>query len=153
MKEIFDLFDTDGSGTIDRKELHLALVALGFQTHKFDDQKAIHATFSQSKSLKSVMEDGELSLEEFTALMKGELAGRHPMEELKDVFAVLSRSTGQAEHEGRISLDKLRQACRNFRLRLSDDEVSTMIQDVDRDGEGSIDEEEFMRIMRMSAWF
>ncbi len=31
IKEIFDLFDTDGGGTIDRRELDLAMVALGFQ--------------------------------------------------------------------------------------------------------------------------
>jgi Ca2+-binding EF-hand superfamily protein len=31
IKEIFDLFDTDGGGYIDRRELDLAMVALGFQ--------------------------------------------------------------------------------------------------------------------------
>ena len=149
IKEIFDLFDTDGSGTIDRQELHLALVALGFKTRQSNDP----SSNGSSKILNTVMADGELSLEEFTSLMKGELAGRHPMEELRDVYAALSRSDGQAEHEGRITLDKLRQACRDFRLRLNEDEVSTMMREVDRDGGGSIDEEEFMRIMRMSAWF
>ena len=29
--EIFDLFDTDGGGSIDKRELELALGALGFQ--------------------------------------------------------------------------------------------------------------------------
>lgn len=31
IKEAFDLFDTDGSGTIDAKELNVAMRALGFE--------------------------------------------------------------------------------------------------------------------------
>ena len=34
LREAFDLFDTDGSGTIDTKELQVALRALGFDSKK-----------------------------------------------------------------------------------------------------------------------
>ena len=34
IKEAFDLFDTDGSGTIDAKELKVAMRALGFEPKK-----------------------------------------------------------------------------------------------------------------------
>ena len=34
IKEAFDLFDTDGSGSIDAKELKVALRALGFEPRK-----------------------------------------------------------------------------------------------------------------------
>lgn len=34
IKEAFDLFDTDGSGTIDAKELNVAMRALGFEMNE-----------------------------------------------------------------------------------------------------------------------
>ena len=32
IREIFDLFDTDGGGSIDKRELEIAMIALGFQS-------------------------------------------------------------------------------------------------------------------------
>merc|ERR1711966_129053 len=40
-KEAFDLFDTDGSGEIDSKELKVAMRALGFEPKKEEIQKMI----------------------------------------------------------------------------------------------------------------
>jgi len=34
IKDAFNLFDTDGSGSIDAKELHVAMTALGFEPKK-----------------------------------------------------------------------------------------------------------------------
>ena len=42
VKEAFDLFDTDGSGTIDAKELKVAMRALGFEPKKEEITKMIH---------------------------------------------------------------------------------------------------------------
>jgi len=39
IREAFDLFDADGSGTIDIKELKVAMRALGFEPKKRRDQK------------------------------------------------------------------------------------------------------------------
>ena len=36
IREAFNLFDTDGSGAIDYKELRSAMKALGFETNKED---------------------------------------------------------------------------------------------------------------------
>merc|ERR1712193_366074 len=41
IKEAFDLFDTDGSGNIDAKELKVAMRALGFEPKKEEIQKMI----------------------------------------------------------------------------------------------------------------
>ena len=41
IKEAFDLFDTDGSGSIDAKELKVAMRALGFEPKKEEIQKMI----------------------------------------------------------------------------------------------------------------
>ena len=39
IKEAFDLFDTDGSGAIDAKELKVAMRALGFEPKKEEVKK------------------------------------------------------------------------------------------------------------------
>ncbi len=41
IREAFDLFDTDGSGTIDAKELKVAMRALGFEPKKEEIKKMI----------------------------------------------------------------------------------------------------------------
>jgi Ca2+-binding EF-hand superfamily protein len=41
IREAFDLFDTDGSGTIDSKELKVAMRALGFEPKKEEIKKMI----------------------------------------------------------------------------------------------------------------
>ena len=41
IREAFDLFDTDGSGTIDLKELKVAMRALGFEPKKEEVKKLI----------------------------------------------------------------------------------------------------------------
>lgn len=41
IREAFDLFDTDGSGTIDAKELKVAMRALGFEPSKEEIRKLI----------------------------------------------------------------------------------------------------------------
>ena len=41
IKEAFDLFDTDGSGNIDQKELKVAMRALGFESKREEIKKMI----------------------------------------------------------------------------------------------------------------
>lgn len=41
IREAFDLFDADGSGTIDVKELKVAMRALGFEPKKEEIKKMI----------------------------------------------------------------------------------------------------------------
>ena len=63
-----------------------------------------------------------MTLEEFTALMKGELSGRDPMEAVRLAFAALSRPTGgrgvgKDDAGGGITFDKLKAVCREFEVR------------------------------------
>ncbi len=152
IKDIFNLFDTDGGGTIDRHELNFALVALGFGDKRVDKGNKSKASSGHSM-LDEIMADGQVTLEEFTSLMKGELSGKDPWEELRAVFAVLSQDDGNAHHRDLISLDKLKAASRAFHVRLAHEEVEAMIREVDKDGSGTVDFDEFERILRTSAWF
>ena len=65
LREAFDLFDTDGSGTIDTKELQVALRALGFDSKKEKVRKMI-ADIDLDGS-------GTIDFEEFVEMMTGKM--------------------------------------------------------------------------------
>jgi Ca2+-binding EF-hand superfamily protein len=109
IREMFNLFDTDGGGSIDRKELEFAMDALGFR-----DMRSKKVDSSTTELMENVLADGAMSLDEFIAVMMGVISGRGPLEDVKAVFAVLSRSDGLAEHDGLITLSKLQAANQDF---------------------------------------
>ena len=61
IKEAFDLFDTSGSGTIESKELKVALRALGFEPTK-DEIKNLIGNFDKANS-------GRIDFHEFLDIM------------------------------------------------------------------------------------
>ncbi len=67
INEIFDLFDTDGGGSIDRVELELALVALGFR--KEDSVRKLPGNLKLkqkgSASIENIVKDGTVTRTEF----------------------------------------------------------------------------------------
>ena len=111
--EIFELFDTDGGGCIDQRELQFAMTALGFQTK--ENQRA-----TKHKEAMEVMDnligDGKVTLEEFSALMTGEISGQDPYEEARTVFTVLSRPDTERDHDGLITLGKLEAVCQEYKV-------------------------------------
>merc|ERR1712012_1371146 len=65
IKEAFDLFDTDGSGSIDSKELKVAMRALGFEPKKEEIQKMISDVDDDGS--------GTIEYEEFLKMMTHEI--------------------------------------------------------------------------------
>ena len=153
--EIFNLFDTDGGGTIDKSELDFALVALGFKGRNAKKRKT--ATDRSEQGLKGITDriatDGLVTLDEFTSLMKGELSGSDPWGDMRSVFDVLSKDDGNSQFRDLITFDKLVSVSKTFSVSLLQDEMEAMITEVDQDGGGSVDFNEFERILRSSAWY
>ena len=117
IREIFELFDTDGGGTMDRRELDMAMVALGFKAQPARLVRGRKRGSAGSAEVEeAMMQDGSVDLEEFTALMKGELGGRDPMEAVRAVFAYLSRHDGDRQSDGLITLGKLQAACKELEV-------------------------------------
>merc|ERR1719164_441664 len=73
IREAFDLFDTDGSGTIDAKELKVAMRALGFEPKKEEIKKMI-ADIDKDGS-------GTIDFEEFLQMMTAKMGERDSKEE------------------------------------------------------------------------
>ena len=145
IREVFELFDTDGGGTIDRQELRVAMCALGFEGSE---------TSNPSRGVKGRSIDGSetLTLEEFTTLMKGELLLADPLEEIRAIFAAVS-GIEKGGDSTTISLGKLRLAAQKYQIRLSEDELQLMMMQVDEDAGGTVDEQEFIRVISFSHWF
>jgi Ca2+-binding EF-hand superfamily protein len=111
IKEIFELFDTDGGGFIDQRELKFAMTALGFQT------KATNSSGKHKEAIElmdTLMDDGQVTLEEFSALVTGEMGGYTPYEEARTAFTILSRPDGDRRNDGLITLGKLEDVCSEF---------------------------------------
>ncbi len=123
IKDIFELFDTDGGGSIDRKELEFAMTALGFQSQDSESvlPQAMHTAAAPSTNnlLDAIVGDGKVTLQEFIGLMTGEVLGRNQYEEAQTVFAVLCRPDGESRHDNLVTLSKLEAACRDFEVCLS----------------------------------
>ncbi len=157
--EIFELFDTDGGGTIDLKELSAAMYALGFKETKRTSWRRTSGSGDLARhSWAGQGQSGQvhIKLEEFTALMKGEINGRDPLEEIRAVFAALQLPDGHEDVQaGLVTLSKLRRACREFQLHLTDEELMMMIDSAqaDADRTGGVSEEEFCQILQHSIWF
>merc|ERR1712028_159817 len=78
IKEAFDLFDTDGSGNIDAKELKVAMRALGFEPKKEEIQKMISDVDDDGS--------GTIEYEEFLKMMTHKILNRDPKDEILKAF-------------------------------------------------------------------
>ena len=140
IKEAFDLFDTDGSGSIDAKELKVAMRALGFEPKKEEVRRMIA----------EVDKDGSGTIEfpEFLDMMATKMAERDPREEILKAFRLFDD-----DETGKISFKNLKRVARELGENMTDEELMEMIEEADRDGDGEINEEEFLRIMKKTNLF
>eukprot|EP00727_Mastigamoeba_balamuthi_P006404 m51a1_g2384 putative centrin-1 (408) ;mRNA; r:706862-709379 len=135
IKEAFDLFDTDGSGVIETKELKVVMRALGFEPKK-EELRAMAAQADRAGT-------GTITFEQFQELMTVKMAERDPKEEMIKAFKLFDQ-----DETGRISFKNLKRVAQELGENLTDDELHEMIEEADRDGDGEVNEEDFMRIMR-----
>merc|ERR1712022_30554 len=126
IKEAFDLFDTDGSGNIDAKELKVAMRALGFEPKKEEIQKMISDVDDDGS--------GTIEYEEILKMMT------HKILKAFRLF--------DDDETGKISFKNLKRVAKEIEERMTDEELQEMIDEADRDGDGEVNEEEFLRIMK-----
>jgi centrin-1 len=127
--EAFDLFDTDGSGAIDAREVKVAMRALGFEPAA--DEVAALAGGSD-----------RVPFDAFAAAMAAKVASRDPAAEARKAFRLFD-----AGETGKIGFADLKRVATELGEPLTDAELQEMIDEADRDGDGQVDEAEFMRVM------
>ncbi len=138
IKEAFDLFDTDKTGTIDYHELKVAMRALGFDVKK-QEVLNLMKEFDREGS-------GQIEYPDFLEIMTHKIADRDPIEEILKAFKLFDE-----DNTGRISLRNLRRVARELGENLSDDELQAMIDEFDKDADGEICEQEFLNIMKQTS--
>lgn len=140
IKEAFDLFDTEGIGKIDTKELKVAMRALGFEPKKEEIKKMIADVDKEGT--------GKLSYDDFITLMSVKMAEKDSKEEIMKAFRLFDD-----DETGRISFKNLKRVAKELGENLTDEELQEMIDEADRDGDGEINEEEFLRIMKKTSLY
>ncbi|KAF0877685.1 CETN4 protein, partial [Crocuta crocuta] len=137
IKEAFDLFDVDGSGTIDVKELKIAMQALGFEPKKEEIKKMIAEIDKEGI--------GTISFEDFLAIMTVKMSEK---EEILKAFKLFDD-----DDTGSITLNDIKRVAKELGENLTDDELQEMLDEADRDRDGEINEEEFLRMMKKTTLY
>ncbi|XP_006151669.1 centrin-1 [Tupaia chinensis] len=135
VREAFDLFDADGSGTIDVKELKVAMRALGFEPRKEEMKKMISEVDKEGT--------GKISFNDFLAVMTQKMSEKDTKEEILKAFKLFDD-----DETGKISFKNLKRVANELGENLTDEELQEMIDEADRDGDGEVNEDEFLRIMK-----
>ncbi|XP_005807851.1 caltractin [Xiphophorus maculatus] len=135
IKEAFDLFDTDGTGTIDIKELKVAMRALGFEPKKEEIKKMVS----------DIVKDGSgtIDFDDFLCMMTQKMNEKDSKEEIMKAFRLFDDDC-----TGKISFKNLKRVAKELGENLTDEELQEMIDEADQDGDGEVNEQEFLRIMK-----
>ncbi|GMI94089.1 centrin2, CALMODULIN20, CENTRIN 1 [Hibiscus trionum] len=139
IKEAFELFDTDGSGTIDAKELNVAMRALGFEMTEEQINQMI-ADVDKDGS-------GAIDFDEFVHMMTAKIGERDTKEELMKAFRIID-----LDNNGKISAEDVKRIAKELGEHFSDKDIQDMIEEADRDHDGEVGIEEFMRMMRRTSY-
>ena len=127
IREAFNLFDTDGSGSIDYKELKAAMRALGFDTKKEELHKIIAEIDADGS--------GEIEFPEFMQMMTGKMGKIDSDEEITKLFKRFD-----ANGKGHIDSNDLRQIAKELGENATDKDLEKMITAFGTDGTVSSDQ-------------
>ncbi|XP_022900267.1 troponin C, isoallergen Bla g 6.0101 [Onthophagus taurus] len=137
LKKAFDTFDVEKKGSIGTDMIATILGMLGIQT----TEKILAEIIAEVDADGS----GELEFEEFITLASRfmvEEDAEAMQEELKEAFRLYDK-----EGNGYITTDVLREILKELDDKITAEELDMMIQEIDSDGSGTVDFDEFMEVM------
>ncbi|XP_019616603.1 PREDICTED: calmodulin-A-like [Branchiostoma belcheri] len=149
-REAFKLFDKDGDGTITVEELGTVLHDLGQFSSEEDLNELLH----------DLDADGNLTIdfEDFVVILSSiikeendeddEVLAEDDEKDLREAFSLFDKAG-----DGFIDASDLRQILSCFGQDLTDEEVDEMMCEIDLDGNGKIDYEEFVTTICELAQF
>jgi centrin-1 len=138
VREAFNLFDTEGTGKIDPKELKAAMQSLGFD--------AKNATvFSIIRDIAASGEES-VSFDVFVEMLTSKIGESDSREDINKVFSLFD-----VDGKGLITLRDLKRVAKELGETLTDAELLEMIERADRDGDSQITPDDFAAIMLRKA--
>mmetsp|Transcript_13489 Transcript_13489/g.22220 ORF Transcript_13489/g.22220 Transcript_13489/m.22220 type:complete len:153 (+) Transcript_13489:62-520(+) len=129
-KDAFQLFDKDGNGTIDKKELKPVLCILGHEPTK-EEVSAWMDEYDKGKT-------GTLTRDEFIDMMASKTEDADSEQALKEAFRVFDKDV-----DGHISKTELHLVMTNLGEKLSEEEADELVSQADGDGDRLLNYKEF----------
>ncbi|CAL8101851.1 unnamed protein product [Calicophoron daubneyi] len=133
--EAFDLFDSNRDRVLSYYEFKVALRALGFELRKQEVLQIL-----DDYNIKP--DADKIRFDDFNEIVTDMILDRDPTTELIRAFKLFDD-----DDSGKITYRNLKKVARELGETLSDQELRAMIEEFDRDGDGSINLEEFLALM------
>ena len=114
--------------------------ALGFEPSKEEVRKLISQVDKDGS--------GTVNFNEFLAMMTTKMGERDSREEIIKAFRLFDD-----DETGKISFRNLKRVAMELGESITDEELQEMIDEADRDGDGEVSQEEFIRIMEKTNLF
>lgn len=140
IQDAFNLFDADSTGSIAARDLKVALRALGFEPRKEEIKKLILEVDKEKT--------GKIAFQEFLNLMTEKISDQDANKEIMKAFQLFDDDS-----TGKISFMNLKRVALELGENLTDEELQEMIDEADRDGDGEVNQEEFLRIMKKTCLY
>jgi centrin-1 len=134
IKEAFDLFDTDKSGTVEPRELKCAMESLGFE--------AKNATLFYVVSELDKDGSGSIDFDEFVDMMASKISESETRDEIQQIFKLFD-----VDKTGYINIKNLKKISKDLGETVSDDDLLELIRKGDSDGDGRVSFDDFYNIM------
>eukprot|EP00842_Homolaphlyctis_polyrhiza_P002215 jgi/Hompol1/2995/HPOL_006285-RA len=139
LTETFELFDTDGSGTMESSELRVVMMALGLDV----ETENIAGLISKFLHIDPAdASDVSLTLDQFMILMIEPMNNRDRSDRLMAGFRLFD-----GEHKGKFGAKELRRVAKELNEPLSEEEILMILEELDKDGDGEIGADDWMRCM------
>ncbi|KAL7062640.1 hypothetical protein AAHC03_01020 [Spirometra sp. Aus1] len=132
--------DVKGKGSIDTADIQLPLRALGFHPSR-DELRALCSKYDPDKK-------GTIDFSGFLTLLSNKMLEEDAKEDLVRAFRLFD-----IKDRGYITFQDLRKVSKTLDEDLHDEDLQEMIEKADRNGDGVVDEEEFMQMIWSSALY
>lgn len=128
LETAFNIFDKDGTGNIDIKDLKVILNALGFEPQE-DEIKKLLSSINRSdeeETNKKGFSAHTIDLNEFLSIMRAKLAESEEIMHLKDGFYIFCEDKNDGSNKY-ITLKSLREVSKSLGEEMRDEELKEMM--------------------------
>ncbi|XP_045162842.1 uncharacterized protein LOC123527449 [Mercenaria mercenaria] len=141
LRVVFELFDLNNDGYLAPPELRRAMKALGFKVSR-EEAKQL-ATDGSLKGL------GMLDFNEYLETVIDRQG------DSRDMYDEILKGFSMFDHmkKGSITYDDLQKSCEEAGIRFTERELEEMMEEADINGDGHVDQSEFIRIMLQTNLF
>ncbi|KAH9514077.1 hypothetical protein Btru_030156 [Bulinus truncatus] len=138
---VFEIFDTNSDGRIGPVDLRRALRTLGFKANKEEVNKLVQDANVNTKS--------EIDFNEFLEIVIDKQG------DTRDIYEDIIKGFNMFDFDstGSISLEKLKRACNLAGIKFTQKELEEMMEEADLNGDGAVDQTEFIQIMLQTNLF